>query len=917
MDRIKEKLRGFKMDGAQFRLLSFLIPFLTFFLVYVSRLVYPFGNGTVLVLDLNAQYIYFFEALRDALVGEGSIIYSFERALSGEFLGIFAYYLASPLSLLVALFPKENIQEAMLLIILAKCGLCGLTANIYLTKTRKLSEVGALIFSTCYALSSYGIIYASNTMWIDCMYMLPLIMLGIEKLIRERRYMLYTVSLAIALLTSFYIGYMICIFAVVYFLAYYFYCTPSERGEELENNHFLKSGLRFSLFSIISAAMASPLIFPVLYSLSFGKDSFSDPKTAFTVKTEFLDIFTKLLPASYDTVRPEGMPFIYCSVLCVILAALYFIVPTISSRKKASMGIVAAVLAISFCGSTIDLIWHGFQFPNWLNFRYSFIFTFIMVVIAADAFEKLSDIKSSQITTAVIAFIILSSILQKFEYAYLNEFAAIWAGVGCAIAVLAGLRAAMKNPAGGSVALLCITLIELLGNGIAGIYMMDDDVGFSRHSYYNDFAEKYRGDAEYMKENDPSLYRSENLVMRKVNDNYAIGLNGISGSTSTLNKSVISYLADMGYSSRSHHSNYSDPNPVGDSLLGIKYVLSDGQKEADPSYELIYTDPDDSTVIYENPYALPIAYTVNSEYAGFDNSAYENPFELMNAMCGSMLESEGMLNLFKPNKQEIKLENAERTSNTNRKTYARTRTNQSARLNFVVTAQSDGVMYAFFPITNGYRKKTNIKYNDIEVKDYFLTDKHGILCLGEHKKGDIVHLSMSLEDETLILNHSNYFYTLDAGIYRHAMQKLAEGAAELDTEHTDTHFSGHVTVANERNTLMLTMPYDKNITVIANGEKRETFRVAGIFTGVNLENGDYDFEVRYISKELNFGLLTALFGIVLLLIYVLAEQKLKAKKVIAAATDVKAEPEDQDGEVKTESDSDDDGNDEDPSVEDS
>ncbi len=893
MDRIKEKIKGFgfKMDGAQFRLLSFLIPFLTFFLVYVSRLIFPFGNGTVLVLDLNAQYIYFFEALRDALVGEGSIIYSFERALSGEFLGIFAYYLASPLSLLVALFPKENIQEAMLLIILAKCGLCGLTANIYLTKTRKLSEVGALIFSTCYALSSYGIIYASNTMWIDCMYLLPLIMLGIEKLIRERRYMLYTLSLAVALLTSFYIGYMICIFAVVYFLAYYFYCTPDERGEELESNHFIKSGLRFSLFSIISAAMASPLIFPVLYSLSFGKDSFSDPKLAFTVKTEFLDIFAKLLPASYDTVRPEGMPFIYCSVLCVILAALYFIVPTISSRKKASMGIVAAVLAISFCGSTIDLVWHGFQFPNWLNFRYSFIFTFIMVVIAADAFEKLSDIKPSQITTAVIAFILLSSVLQKFEYEYLNEFAAIWAGIGCAIAVLAGLRAAIKNPVHGSVALLCITLIELLGNGIAGIYMMDDDVGFSKHSYYNDFAEKYRSDAEYMKENDPSLYRSENLIIRKVNDNYAIGLNGISGSTSTLNKSVISYLADMGYSSRSHHSNYSDPNPVGDSLIGIKYVLSDGQKAADPSYELIYTDPDDQTVIYENPYALPIAYTVNSEYVGFDNSAYENPFELMNAMCGSMLESEGMLKLFKPNKQEIKLENAERTSNTNRKTYKRTNNSKSARLNFVVTAQSDGVMYAFFPITNGYRKKTNIKYNDVEVKDYFLTDKHGILCLGEHKKGDIVHLSMSLEDETLILNHSNYFYTLDADLYDQAMKKLAEGAAVLDTEHTDTHFSGSVTVANGRNTLMLTMPYDENINVFANGEKCETFKVAGIFTGVALENGEYDFEVKYISKELNFGLLTALFGIVLLLIYVLAEQRLKAKKTIAAAAELKTEPE--------------------------
>ena len=870
------------MDGAQFRLLSFLIPFLTFFLVYVARLIYPFGNGTVLVLDLNAQYIYFFEALRDAIVGEGSIIYSFERALSGEFLGIFAYYLASPLSLIVALFPKENIQEALLLIILIKCGLCGLTANVYLTKTRKLSEVGALIFSTCYALSSYGIIYSSNTMWIDCMYLLPLIMLGIERLIRERRYMLYTLSLALALITSFYIGYMICIFAVVYFLAYYFYCTPDERGEELESIHFLKSGLRFSLFSIISAAMASPLIFPVLYSLTFGKDSFSNPKIAFTVKTEFLDIFAKLLPASYDTVRPEGMPFIYCSVLCVILAALYFMVPTISSRKKASMGIVAAILAISFCGSTIDLVWHGFQFPNWLNFRYSFIFTFIMIVIAADAFARLRDIKPSVITATVIVFILLCSVLQKLEYERLNEFAAVWAGVGCAIAALAGLRAAIKNPVHGSVALLCITLIELLGNGIAGIYMMDDDVGFSKHSYYNDFAVKYRSDAEYMRENDPSLYRSENLVIRKVNDNYAIGLNGISGSTSTLNKSVISYLAELGYSSRSHHSNYSDPNPVGDSLIGIKYILSDGKKEADPLYELIYTDPDDSTVIYENPYALPLAYTVSADYKGFDNTAYDNPFELMNAMCGSML-GDGELDLFKANKYDLKLENAERVSNSSRKTYKRERTNQSGRLNFVITAESDGVMYAFFPVTNGYRKKTNIKYNDIEIKDYFLTDKHGILCLGEHKKGDVVFLSMSLEDETLILNHSNYFYTLDDKAFKGTMQKLHKGAAELNTEHTETRFSGKVTLGDGRNVLMLTMPYDENINVLANGKRLDTFKVAGIFTGVELADGDYEFEVRYISKELNFGLLTALFGVVLLLIYILAEKKLKAKAAAVAS----------------------------------
>ena len=873
----KNQLPALIAAGTHFRLLSFLIPLLLFYLVFIIRKIYPFGNGTVLVLDLNAQYVYFFEALRDAIFGENSLIYSFERAMSGEFLGILAYYLASPLSFIVALFPKGNIQEAILLIILAKCGLCGLNANIYLTKTRKLSEVGALIFSNCYALSAYGIIYSSNTMWIDCMYLLPLIMLGIETLIRERKYLLYTISLAVALISSYYIGYMICIFSVVYFIAYYLYCTPEERGESLEKLHFIKSGLRFSLFSIISAAMASPMLLTALHSLSFGKDEFSNPKWAFTVKTEFLDIFTKLLPASYDTIRPEGMPFIYCSVLCVILAVIYFMIPTISSRKKASMGTVAAILAISFCGSTIDLVWHGFQFPNWLNFRYSFIFTFIMIVIAADAFTRLKDVNPSVITGTVMVFIVLCAVLQKFEYERLNEFAVIWAGVGCAIAALIGIRAAIKHPGAGSVALLCLTLAELLGNAISGIYMLDDDVGYTKHSYYTEFADKYLSDAEYMKENDPTFYRSENLAMRKVNDNYAIGLNGLSGSTSTLNKKVIDYLAEMGYSSRSNHSNYSDTNIVGDSLLGIKYILSDGKKVVEPKYKLIYTDPDDSTVIYQNPYALPLAYTVNSDYTSFDFKSASNPFELMNIMCGSMLDGKSTANIFRSNKYQVSLENAEKSSNSLRDTYKKTKTSKSARVNFTVTAERDGVMYAFFPVTNGYRKKTNIKYNGTEVKNYFLTDKHGILCLGTHKKGDVVTVSLSLEEDSLILDQSEYFYVLDDKTFSQTMQKLSEGSAKLDSKYSETKFSGKISVDNGRNTFMVTMPYDKNIRIYANGKRYETFEVAGIFTGISLEDGEYDFVVKYVSEELNLGLILAFFGIAALVLYIYAEKKLKAK----------------------------------------
>ena len=90
-------------------LCCFGVPFLAMIVIYCCMQVWPVGKNSVLVLDLNAQYIYYFEQFRDIITGNGSILYSFERVLGGEFMGIFAYYLSSPFSLIVALFPKDMI----------------------------------------------------------------------------------------------------------------------------------------------------------------------------------------------------------------------------------------------------------------------------------------------------------------------------------------------------------------------------------------------------------------------------------------------------------------------------------------------------------------------------------------------------------------------------------------------------------------------------------------------------------------------------------------------------------------------------------------------------------------------------------------------------------------------------------------
>ena len=108
--------------------LSFLLPVVILFGAYIVFQVWPFGS--VLSLDLNAQYVYYYDYMYDVFAGDESIWYSWSRNLSGEFMGIIGYYLASPFNLLVWIFPREWITEGLMTMMLAKAGAAGLTCAL-------------------------------------------------------------------------------------------------------------------------------------------------------------------------------------------------------------------------------------------------------------------------------------------------------------------------------------------------------------------------------------------------------------------------------------------------------------------------------------------------------------------------------------------------------------------------------------------------------------------------------------------------------------------------------------------------------------------------------------------------------------------------------------------------------------------
>ncbi len=610
---------------AEYRFLKWcmLIPAAIVFLIYLVRGLHPIADGCVLVLDLNGQYVWFFEALRNFVRGDAELLYSFSRALGGEFLGIYAYYLASPLSYLVCLFPTDRMLEALLCLFLLKTAICGGTFGYYMHKTMpSKNHLAIVLFSCCYALSSYALVQQHNTMWIDAVMWLPLITLGIESVIKYGKFKLYTISMAVAVFSNYYIGYMLCFWCLIYFFLYYVSHPKEVRNPTGERVHFLRSLLRMAFYSLIALGIAAVILLAAFYSLNFGKTTFSTPDWEFATKFDLLDLFFKLLPGSYDTVRPEGLPFVYCGLLSLLLLPSYFLCKKYPTRQKLGSLILLFILFLSMSINVVDLVWHGFQTPNWLNYRYSFMFSFYLCVIACRAFEDFEGLSLKVLLGTGGAVALLCVILQRHldggEYTKYADFTSIYFSLFLIFGYLAILsfwkRTDRKLLARNGFVILLAS--ELFISGLLNIILLDVDVGYSRYSRYNNFLDATRPIVERVQESDSSFYRMEKTVFRKTNDNMALNIRGLSGSTSTLNKETVTILNKLGYASKSHWSKYLGGTPVSDSLLGLKYIVSDN--EIYENYYSVYmTDEENGLVAYKNPNALSIAYGVSDDVLEF------------------------------------------------------------------------------------------------------------------------------------------------------------------------------------------------------------------------------------------------------------------------------------------------------------
>ena len=916
---------------------AMLLPAVLVYLMYLSKGLHPFGNGCVLVLDLNGQYVWFFEALRNFVKGDADLLYSFSRALGGEFLGIYAYYLASPLSFLLCLFPQNRMLEGLLALFLLKTALCGGTFGFYLHRTAKQRKPYVIVaFSIFYALTSYAVVQQHNTMWIDAVMWLPLITLGIEELIKHGKFKLYTVSLAVTLFSNFYIGYMVCIYCAIYFFTYYFAHSEDNRNNPFgEKLHFFKSLCRISLYSLIAVGIAAVILLSAYYSLNFGKTTFSTPDWKVTTNFDILDLLYKFLPGSYDTVRPEGLPFVYCGVLTLLLIPSYFLSHKYPMQQKIASGIFIFIFVASFSLSITDLIWHGFQLPNWLNYRYSFMLCFYLCVLAARALSDLEglSLKAVMGTGGLIA--LLCVILQKYsdgEYVNPNDYTCIWFTLLSLFAYLAvlGIMKKAESKQAISIALVAVICVEVFLNGLWNLNGLDEDVTYSRYSYYNNFLSNARPIVEKVQESDTSFYRMEKTFFRKSNDNMALGIRGLSGSTSTLNKETIHFLNKMGYCSRSHQSKYLGGTPVNDSLLGLKYILSDNAVYA--NYYENYTFSGLYTA-YRNPYALSLAYRVDDDLLSFPlgfvesttepneneskiggavsalknkinefldidetvNSAeykdeYDSPFERLNAIVTAMLGEEETVQIFVPISYEVSTENLTREYRVAHYQYAPTNEAQKGTLSYSITMPVNGELYFYLP--SDYQRELDLTLVEKEFPQDMGTfggsETTRIISLGIQNEGDELKLNMSTTDAFYPMIEQECFYYIDWAVFEDAMARLSQNQYQI-TDYTEHAFTGTYVAADTHDTVLTTIAFDKGWSVYVDGQKVEIQKALGsliAFQVTGTVGQTHTIQIVYEPNTLRIGLTISLVSLGLLALLILLEKPFRHLPVLRSITSI-------------------------------
>lgn len=798
-------------------LTAFFLPILIMICVFVGNEIYPFGDNSFLRTDMYHQYAPFFAEFRRKLVTGGSLSYTWDIGMGTNFTSLFGYYLSSPFNWLIFLCPKGLVIDFMTYLIVFKIGLCGLSFAIFLRHKTNKPDIGISFFAIFYALSAYLAAYNWNIMWLDCVWLAPLILLGIERLVRDGKCFLYCICLGLAILSNYYIAIMLCIFCVLYFIVTII-CTPNNKSG------YLRACFQFALYSLLAGALAAILLIPEYYALKYTASS--DISFPDTIQTYF-SIFAMLARHLMNVETEIGLdhwPNIYSGIAVLLCLPMYFINRKIPAKEKICKGTLMVFLLISFATNVLNFIWHGFHYPNSLPCRQSFLYTALILSMCYEGYKDLLDYKKETLVKVFfggLAFIILcEQLITEEEFSYITFY--------CSLIFLAlyGLIAYLYNTHKfSSYPLIAMVLVVITVE--MTINTAYTSVTTVTRSTYLSFTEDYQTLIKEVKNDDPGFYRFEKYSRKTKNDGAFVGYPSISTFSSTSYGAISDFYRDLGMESSMNAYSNNGITPLINTLFDVKYMLSTvTQEESDlTSYYREYGDG----YVYKNNYTLNVGYMLDSNLEKQWNTDNSSPISVQNQFAKLVANT----HVFD------KIEDTENFDDT-----------------FTITV--DKPTHIFVEVTNSDITEVSATIGD-DTKSFSNVDRGFLLDLGVCYPEDDISLSTS---DDAVFTADAYGVNQDGVIA--VYNKLSKQQLEV-TNYTDTTIDGTITCTNDGR-MLLSIPYDPGWTLTVDGKETDLLTFKDSLLSANLTKGTHSIHLEYHTQGLQIGTYITAVAIILLIL---------------------------------------------------
>lgn len=855
-----------KIKNNKLYVCAFIIALVVISVLYKLNNVTPFGDRSLLCVDFYHQYGPMLGELFDRIHNHSNFIYSFNMAMGLPFFRNFLNYLSSPFNIIMLLFNKEGVLTSFSFIIGLKAVASCLTCIFYLSKKFKTKELFLIPLGIIYAFQAYFSAYYWNIMWLDGMVFLPLITLGIERIVNTQKWRSYTIFLAIMLLANYFIGYMICIFSVVYFLIYNTYKFKfifKKENLKKEIKKWFKNATIFAFASLLGGMLTFFLLIPMFTSISSISATGGTMPTSQYYDFEFIDFIKGHLSGVKTTVFASDditNPNISCGILSIALMLAYLINIDIPMKNKMAYILLIGFFIAAFFIPQLDYILHAFHVPNDLPYRYSFLYSFGLVIIAAYGLINIKKIKFPILALAYVFLMILLLSISQDEWAdlstnmiYINMILlTLYFIFYSAIYFLNNMKTLFY------LALCVVACIDVIVS-----INYNWDISQDMNLFYSDYNDTIALLNSVAAQDNELFYRIENTNMMTLNDSSWYNYYGATSFSSMAYESMAILQNNLGIPGNEINSySYIQSTPIYDLMFDIKYFIGDTNDFN--RYIEINTIEETAN---EFTYNVGLAFGVNKNLNSW-NFTHSNPFIVQNDFIEKATGEKDTL-------KEANLINVENIYDDGSTSVLKYRY-ENPNDNLYYYSRDYSIESMIVGDCLYYKDSENIDFSNYpEEVSYTYMDSY------EEEK--VININSGEEELVIYVIYNNYYskgfnlYYIDHEVFKNSVDILRKNKLDITTfkEHT---LEGNIYLEDNMD-IYTSIPYDEGWHVYIDGEKANTYALGNALLAVDGIKGNHKIKFVYKIPHFKLGLLLSTIALIILTLPLIIKRYKNKKKI--------------------------------------